>query len=275
LHGCNQDPDDFAAGTGMNRLGGAQNFFVLYPEQSRDANPSRCWNWFSPENQQRDSGEPDFLAGMTLAVITAYKIDPQRVYLAGMSAGGAMAAIVAAAYPEIFAAVGIHSGLTPGAASNVLEALGVMKSGTARGDGRRHSPRPPARQRLGKVATGNVLRTPRAIVFQGDADRTVHPRNGEQVVADLLERIDGSGTLADAAPARVEQGTSAHGRHYTRSSYADADDRVVAEYWLVHGSGHAWSGGLDAGSYTDASGPDASGEMVRFFFDHPNAGAPA
>lgn len=255
LHGCTQNPDDFAAGTGMNERARAQGFCVLYPEQSKDANPSVCWNWFKHNHQQRGSGEPALLASMTQAVMKQQGIDPRRVFIAGLSAGGAMAAIVAAAYPEIFAAVGVHSGLPSGAASNVAEALMVMKSGelgiVMPGKARHLSP-----------ATKGVLRPPTSvptIVFHGDQDSTVHPRNGEQVIAAVQGHT--------SAQPRVEQGVSARGRRYTRSTRQAEHGRTVTEHWLVHGAGHAWSGGSATGSYTDGSGPDATGEMLRFFFE--------
>ena len=242
LHGCTQSPDDFAAGTAMNEHAREQGFFVLYPAQSQDANPSRCWNWFKHNHQRRGSGEPAVLAGMTQAVMRQHGIDPRRVYIAGLSAGGAMAAIVAAAYPELFAAVGVHSGLASGAASNLSEALAAMQGGG------------------GRVHAGPPSAVP-TIVFHGDQDRTVHPRNGEQLIAAV--RAGG------AASARVEQGVCSQGRRYTRSAHPPGGGSASAEHWLVHGAGHAWSGGQAAGSYTDAKGPDASREMLRFFFAHP------
>ena len=252
LHGCTQDPDDFAAGTGMNAHALEQDFVVLYPAQSQDANPSRCWNWFKHNHQQRGSGEPALIASMTSAVMKEQGIDPRRVYIAGLSAGGAMATIVAEAYPDIFAAVGVHSGLPRGAASSVPEALSVMNIGVA-GSG--------AQARAGRMEAAPGERVP-TIVFHGDQDRTVHPRNGEQLIAAAL-----GGTPAGAA--QVEQGTSRHGRRYTRSNHVTEDGAVRAEHWVLHGAGHAWSGGRAAGSYTDASGPDATREMLRFFFEHP------
>jgi poly(hydroxyalkanoate) depolymerase family esterase len=266
LHGCSQDPDDFAAGTAMNERAREQGFFVLYPAQSPDANPARCWNWFNDNHQQRDGGEPGMIAAMTLAVVRRSGIDARRVYIAGMSAGGAMAAIVAAAYPEIFSGVGVHSGLPRGAASNASGAVAVMRSGNA--NPRQQSPAghrpPPAPRRARGVPT---------IVFHGDRDQTVHPRNGEQVIAAVL----GSAAAAGARPshhaqggAHVEQGVSAHGRHYTRTTYRGDQGTALAEHWLLHESGHAWSGGHAAGSYTDAKGPDATREMLRFFFDQPH-----
>jgi len=265
LHGCTQNPDDFAAGTGMNQRAREQGFFVLYPEQSQDANPSRCWNWFKHNHQKRGSGEPALLASMTQAIMKQHDIDARRVFIAGLSAGGAMAAVVAAAYPEIFAAVGVHSGLPNGAASNVAEALMVMNSGEGGivmpGKGRRPGTAP-------KV-TGRPEKPVPTIVFHGDQDTTVHPRNGEQVIAAVLGSAASAGNSA-TAPARgpqVEKGVSAKGRHYTRSTHRAEKGHVLTEHWLVHGAGHAWSGGLAAGSYTDARGPDATLEMLRFFFE--------
>lgn len=251
LHGCTQNPDDFALGTGMNERAREQGFCVLYPEQSQAANPQRCWNWFKHNHQRRGSGEPALIASMTQAIIKAHGIDPHRVFIAGLSAGGAMAAIVADAYPEIFAAVGVHSGLPNGAASNVGEALAVMSSGQS-GSGMSSTQATKLPQRL--VPT---------IVFHGDQDRTVHPRNGEQVIASAL------GSAAAASP-RVTQGVSPNGRRYTSATHHGDTGKVLAEHWLVHGAGHAWSGGHAKGSYTDATGPDATAEMLRFFFEHPH-----
>ncbi|GAB3480563.1 extracellular catalytic domain type 1 short-chain-length polyhydroxyalkanoate depolymerase [Polaromonas eurypsychrophila] len=258
LHGCTQNPDDFAAGTGMNAPASTQGFFVLYPEQSQDANPQRCWNWFKHNHQQRGSGEPALIAGMTQAVMKDYGIDPRRVYIAGLSAGGAMAAVVAGAYPEMFAAAGVHSGLPSGAASNLPEALALMNSGAAG----------PSLQSGGRFGAAVRMKAPPpvpvpTIVFHGDADRTVHPRNGEQVLA---------AALGDAARGpQVEQGMSPNGRRYTRSTHLDGEGKSLAEHWRVEGAGHAWSGGDASGSYTDARGPDATREMLRFFFEHPLA----
>jgi poly(hydroxyalkanoate) depolymerase family esterase len=268
LHGCTQNPDDFARGTGMNELALAQGFLVLYPEQSANANGNRCWNWFKQGDQQRGSGEPALLAGMTRAVMREHGVDPRRVYVAGLSAGGAMAAILGDAYPDLFAAVGVHSGLATGAATDVGSAFAAMKGGTtgplagglggglANGLGasfRMPGQAAPPAPRLGSA--------PPTIVFHGDSDKTVHPVNGEQVV---------TAALPAGAGAHQERGRADHGgREYTRHRHQDSTGRTVAEHWVVHGSGHAWSGGQSQGSYTDPQGPDASAEMVRFFFDNP------
>lgn len=271
LHGCTQDPDDFAAGTAMNERAREQGFFVLYPQQSSDANPSRCWNWFEHKHQERGQGEPALIASLTQAVIQQHGIDTRRVYIAGLSAGGAMAVIVAAAYPELFAAVGVHSGLPSGAASNVAEAFMVMKSGQvgiverARGEPAGAGPKSLLQPRT-PIPT---------IVFHGDQDQTVHPRNGEQVIAAALGAAAGAqdSHARPSGNARVEQGVSAQGRRYTRSTQHGDQGQALTEHWLVHGAGHAWSGGHASGSYTDASGPDATLEMLRFFFDHPKTRA--
>lgn len=241
LHGCTQNPDDFAAGTAMNELAAAHGFFVLYPAQSQQANPQRCWNWFKHNHQARGRGEPALLAGMTREVMAAHAIDPARVYVAGLSAGGAMAAILGDAYPELYAAVGVHSGLATGIATDLPSALGAMKS-------------------------GRPLRTPAApsgvptIVFHGDGDTTVRPANAAQIIAASA----GTGTKVS-----TEQLQTPGGRTATRSVHHAPDGSVLAEHWRVHGAPHAWSGGSARGSYTDARGPDASAEMLRFFMAHP------
>jgi poly(hydroxyalkanoate) depolymerase family esterase len=240
LHGCTQTADDFAAGTAMNALAQAQGVIVLYPEQSREANPQRCWNWFKHSHQQRGRGEPALLAGMTRQVMAQHQVDADRVYVAGLSAGGAMAAILADTYPELYAAVGVHSGLSAGAASDLPSALAAMQ-------GQGSGSRPNARH----VPT---------IVFHGDADATVHPSNGERVAA---------ASSAGAGAAEVLQHQPAGKRRSTRRVHRDKAGKVLAEHWVVHGAAHAWSGGSASGSYTDSSGPDASAEMLRFFLEHP------
>ena len=242
LHGCTQNPDDFAAGTGMNGAAQERGFFVLYPAQAQSANPSRCWNWFKHNHQQRGRGEPALLAGMTRSVIERWQIDPERVYVAGLSAGGAMAAILGEAYPELFAALGVHSGLPTGAASDMPSAFAAMKGGAA-------------------ARAASTIPGPPTIVFHGDQDATVHPVNGERV--------------ANAVPARAAAQTQrfevSNGRACTQHTYRDLEGRVVAEHWVVHGAGHAWSGGSPRGSYTDSQGPDATREMLRFFAAHGRA----
>jgi len=240
LHGCTQNPDDFAAGTAMNSLARAQGLYVLYPAQCAKANPQRCWNWFKHNHQSRGQGEPALIAGMTQAVLRAHLIDSDRVYVAGLSAGGAMAAILGECYPDIFAAVGVHSGLATGVASDLSSALAAMKGVDQK-----------VQTRASGVAT---------IVFHGDADSTVHKSNASQVIA---------ACAGHAATVEVKQLKASGIRTTTRSTYSDANGAVIAEQWLVQGAAHAWSGGSVNGSYTDSLGPDASSEMLRFFRQHP------
>ncbi|MFC7335374.1 alpha/beta hydrolase family esterase [Rhodocista pekingensis] len=252
LHGCTQTPEDFAAGTRMNLLAQQHGCIVVWPAQASGANPSGCWNWFRPEDQGRDRGEPAILAGLTREIMRSRDVDPARVYVAGLSAGGAKAAILALAYPELFAAVGVHSGLACGAARDLPGAFTAMRQGTAPG---RHVPH---------GHHGSHGRPVPAIVFHGDRDGTVNPKNGEAVVTQF------AGGAVAGAP-RVERGRAPGGRSFTRALHAGRDGRVLVEHWTVHGAGHAWAGGSAEGSYTDPRGPDASREMLRFFLEHPTA----
>ncbi|MCS4510456.1 extracellular catalytic domain type 1 short-chain-length polyhydroxyalkanoate depolymerase [Xylophilus ampelinus] len=241
LHGCTQNPEDFAAGTGMDALAQAHGCAVLYPAQDAPANPQRCWNWFKHNHQQRGRGEPDLLAALARSVVQKHGLDPRRVYVAGLSAGGAMAAILAQAYPDVFAAAGVHSGLAQGTARDAMSALQAMRTGTG----------PAAAPAGAGVPT---------IVFHGDADATVHPDHGAHVMA--------AAQPAGSAAPTVETGRSPGGRRWTRTRYPGAEGGSRAEYWQIHGAGHAWAGGRSAGTYTDPAGPDASAEMLRFFLAH-------
>ena len=247
LHGCTQTPDDFAAGTGMNSLAEERQFFVLYPGQTPAANGSRSWNWFKRSDQHRDKGEPAIIAGMTREVMNRCRVDVGKVYVAGLSAGGAMAAVMGATYPDLYAAIGVHSGLAAGSAHDVPSAFAAMR-GTPTS-----SPR----------GTVQAARAVPVIVFHGDRDTTVHRRNGEQVILQSMGRNAASSNIFS-----VEHGQVPGGHAYTRTIQADPTGRVIHEHWLVHGAGHAWSGGSTRGSYTDPKGPDATRAMIRFFYQN-------
>ena len=244
LHGCTQSPDDFAAGTRMNLLADEQGFLVCYPAQTSSANSSKCWNWFNAGDQHRDHGEPAIIAGITRAVMAEYAVDPRRVYVAGLSAGGALAATMGQAYPDLYAGVAVHSGLACGAATDMSSAFRVMRQGSA-------AP-------LSSMKT--VVPAVPTIVFHGDRDTTVNPINGDEVAAQILK--------GESLRTEVDDGQVPRGHSFKRTRYLDRNDRAVVEQWNIHGAGHAWAGGSSAGSYTDPQGPDASREMLRFFADH-------
>ena len=264
LHGCTQSAEDFAAGTRMNAVARSAGFYVLYPEQSQKANPQRCWNWFRPGHQVRGAGEPASITDLVERMQLHHQVDAGRIYVAGLSAGGAMAALVAEAYPEIFAAVGVHSGLPRGAARDVVSALKVMNSGA-----------PPATESGGSAGRNGAGKRVPTIVFHGDADATVHPDHaGHLVAAALGPDAGGVAASGETMTGRRHSGTADGGRRFTRvehASHAGPDSPAQVESWTLHGGGHAWSGGSSAGSYTDSTGPDASTAMWRFFAAHPLA----
>jgi poly(hydroxyalkanoate) depolymerase family esterase len=242
LHGCTQSPLDFAAGTRMNFVAEDRGCLVVYPAQPSAANQSKCWNWFRAADQQRGQGEPSLIAGITRQITRDYAVDPKRIYVAGLSAGAAAAAIMGVTYGDLYAAVGIHSGLACGSARDLPSALVAMQQGG-----------PPATSRTG----GPMVPT---IVFHGDRDRTVHPSNADHVLEQFANTTSTQKTLYRA---------QVPGGHvYTRAVHAEASGRAILEHWTIHGAGHAWSGGSPAGSYTDPRGPDASREMLRFFLEH-------
>jgi len=245
LHGCKQSPQDFAVGTRMNTHAEQLGWLAAYPEQSSAANSSRCWNWFRPEDQQRGRGEPALIAGITQQIMDDFAIDPGRVYVAGLSAGGAAAAIMGSAYADLYAAVGVHSGLACGAAQDIPSAFAAMRQG-------------------GRARTGpGGMRIVPMIVFHGDRDRTVNPQNAEMLLAQATAGIE--------LGKHVARGQVPGGHAFTLTRYTDPAGRVLLESWLVHGAGHAWAGGSPDGSYTDPNGPDASREIIRFFSDHYKA----
>jgi poly(hydroxyalkanoate) depolymerase family esterase len=251
LHGCTQSPDDFAAGTRMNLVAEERTCLAVYPAQPSDANAAKCWNWFRPSDQRRDQGEPSLIAGITRQVM----VDPQRVYIGGLSAGAAAAAVMGATYPDLYAAIGVHSGLACGAANDLPSAFTAMRQGKMRA--------------VSGPDEMSAIPGPRSpvptIVFHGDRDTTVHPRNGDHVIAQSKR----DATLQET----VHRGRIPGGHAYTRTIHSDAGGRAIVEQWDIHGAAHAWSGGSPAGSYTDPRGPDAAREMLRFFLEHPMAAA--
>ena len=249
LHGCTQSPDDFAAGTRMNLAAEQHACLVAYPGQTSSANMQKCWNWFSEADQRRGAGEPSLIAGITREVMRDYAVDPTRVYVAGLSAGGAAAAVLGETYPDLYAAIGVHSGLACGAARDMQSAFTAMQRG---------GPVP-------RTASPQARIVP-AMVFHGDRDTTVNPRNGDAVAEQSAHGVP-LGTQS-------EDGQVPGGHAYRRTRRIDADGQTVIEQWVVHGAAHAWFGGSSAGSYTDPRGPDATGEMLRFFLEHPHP-APA
>ena len=266
LHGCTQSAADFAAGTQMNRLANEHGVLVVYPEQDAGANPSKCWNWFKPQDQLRDAGEPSLIAGIVREVAQRHGADPRRIFVAGLSAGAAMAVVLGEAYPELFAGVGAHSGLPYGSAHDVPSALAAMKGGRSGLPGLNDG-----RGAAWAVRKKAVQPVP-TIVFHGDRDHTVQQSNGIAIVEQATE-------AQQAQPGAVElnrsiqRGRAPGGRGYSRTLLVDGKGRAVIESWCLEGAGHAWSGGDARGSYTDANGPDASAEMLRFFLALPRAGS--
>ena len=269
LHGCTQDPDQFATGTQMNALAEAKGFLVAYPAQPSSANIQKCWNWFDPAHQARGAGEPSQIAGIVAHIAATYTIDRSRVYAAGLSAGAAEAVILGATYPDVFAAIAVGAGLEYKAATSSLAGLTAMRSG---------GPDPAAQGRAAYAAMGAARRPVPVIVFHGSADTTVAPLNGDQVVAQWAKTLDLATDGAEdgnvpTAPASTATATVPGGRRYTRGVYKDTrTGAVLIEKITVEGMNHAWSGGSAAGSYTDPKGPDASALAWEFFAAHPAGG---
>lgn len=235
LHGCKQNPSDFAVGTGMNALAESRGMLVAYPAQSKTANPSACWNWFNPSHQQQDIGEPSLIAGITTEIMNSNNIDANQVFVAGLSAGAAMAVVMGVTYPHIYSGVGVHSGLPYQSATDVVSAFAAMR---------------------GELLPKPISTKIRTIIFHGDADGTVSPSNAKMIINGIhfTNQFE-------------EHGLSKGGRNYTRNVFVDQKGIPIVENWLIHGAGHAWSGGNPQGSYTDSAGPDASAEMLRFFME--------
>ncbi|MBM7647036.1 poly(hydroxyalkanoate) depolymerase family esterase [Scopulibacillus daqui] len=276
LHGCKQDPDDFARGTKMNDLAERENFFVLYPEMNALFNPfnptefniDRCWNWFLDDNQHRAEGQPKIIKDMIDDIKKNYSIAANKVYAAGLSAGAAMATILGVTYPDVFSAIGVCSGLPYDAVDVFIPvdptaqtALNVMIQGTA-------DP-----YQCGNAAyeeMGAYKRKMPVIVFHGICDTTVHPINGQQVIIQWAQTnflAEGGKGKADVTPASQKTGII-NKRSYTQHIYNDKEGKPLMELWMIDLMGHKWSGGSPEGSYTDPLGPDASSLIWHFFSRH-------
>mgnify|MGYP000005530578 CR=1 FL=1 len=249
LHGCGQDADDFARGTGMNELAEDAQCLVLYPEQATSVSWNRCWNWYDEAHHERDEGEPALIAGLTQAIIADHAVDESRVSIAGLSSGGAMAVILGRTYPDLFKAVGCHSGLAHRSATTGMGALSAMRTGADLRSAKQTVP----------------LASIPIIVFHGDVDNTVHQKNSDDVVQQTIDCYVAQAPGESGKMAIVEETGEDSGRSFTRHTHRGETGDVVAEHWTIHGTGHAWSGGTLRGSYTDTRGPDASREMLRFF----------
>jgi poly(hydroxyalkanoate) depolymerase family esterase len=266
LHGCTQSADDFAAGTQMNQLADEHGFLVVYPEQSAQANMSKCWNWFQQQDQVRDAGEPSLMAGIVREVAARHGADSRRVFVAGLSAGAAMAVVLGETYPDVFAGVGAHSGLPYGSAHDIPSAIAAMKGGRSGLPGIQVMPN------MAAPASRKLVQAVPTIVFHGDRDHTVQQTNGAAIAQQAREAYLAEAG-APALSADSERGTASGGRSFSRTIHADSTGHAHIEVWTVHGAGHAWSGGDARGSYTDRTGPDASAEMIRFFLALPRAGS--
>jgi len=268
LHGCTQNGDGFATSTGMNAVAEAEGFLVAYPVQPSSANSSQCWNWFLTAHQSRGSGEPASIAGVVTNVKSLYTIDNNKVYLAGFSAGAAMAAIMGATYPDVFSAIGVHSGLEYKAATTQTAAFTAMSSG---------GPTPNTQGNAAYTAMGSYARTVRVMVFHGTSDYTVATVNGNQTLSQWAQTndraSDGSDNdnIDDTAD-YTQGGQVSGGRTYTRTVYEDSVGNEIMEKYLVDSMGHNWSGGVLGGTYTDPNGPNASQIMADFFLGSGGGG---
>ena len=263
LHGCTQDAASFAAATLMNDAADRHGFVAVYPQQERGENPQGCWNWFLPQHQTRGAGEPASIAAIVrelMGTLTPWTIDARRVFVAGLSAGGAMAAILAAVYPDLFAAVAVHSGLSYGSAASTGAAFTAMARGAEDTI---------AQGRAAHAAVGDLARPVPSMVIHGTADSTVAPVNADQVLEQSMtaNRLAAPETcdLDIARPTTTSRGQVDGGHAYTRCQWTDRRGVLMHERLKVDGLGHAWSGGAPGGSYTDPRGPDATDAIWRFF----------
>jgi poly(hydroxyalkanoate) depolymerase family esterase len=258
LHGCTESADSYRQLSGWDALGESKGFIVLFPQQLSSRNNLTCWNWFVQADMQRGSGEPAIIAGMVNTLEQSYSVDTHRVYVAGFSAGGAMATVMGATYPDMFAAVGSGSGCE----YNGLPCLG------------NGGPSPSQTGQEAFQAMGRYARVMPAIVFQGDADNTVAPANGPQIaqewqVTDNYVASGSPNSPISSSPTHQSFGFTPGGTMYTTSYYGDGQTNNLIEYWSIHGMSHAWSGGNSAAQYSDPSGPSETDAMWAFFTSHP------
>jgi poly(hydroxyalkanoate) depolymerase family esterase len=272
LHGCTQTPTDFAAGTQMNTLADQDQFIVVYPQQTSTYNSEECWNWFQTADQSRGSGEPAIIAGIAKTVeqtTSQWTIDTNRVYVAGMSAGACMAVIMGATYPDIFAAIGVHSGLEYQAGTDQTSGTQALSQG---------GPNPTTQGQAAYNAMGSAAREVPTIDFQGQSDYTVYPVNGDRVIEQWMETdhlaSNGTYNASFSSPTTTTNGqvSGSSGHSYTVQTWNDTNGKEIEEYWKINGMGHAWSGGSSSGSYTDPNGPSATNAMYTFFMNHPKNG---
>lgn len=263
LHGCTQDPAAFAAATSMSHAADRYGFVVVYPGQDRGHNPQRCWNWFLPEHQQRGAGEPEAIAGILRDLIetdSRCTIDPGRVFVAGMSSGAAMAVILATCYPDLFAAVAVHSGLAYRSAKNLAGALDAMARAGGNADAHGHA---------AHAAMGEHARPVPSLVIHGSADCTVCPANTIQVLRQSMaaNHLAAPETCDHdiARPATSHRSQIEGGHPYTQTRWTDAHGALMHELIEVEGLEHAWSGGTPGGSHTDPRGPSATEAIWTFF----------
>jgi poly(hydroxyalkanoate) depolymerase family esterase len=265
LHGCTHDADEMAEISGMNELAGANRFLVVYPEQSFLANLLKCWNWFDPKHQSRDAGEPSILAAMVAQLRSHHNIDSDRIYVAGVSAGGAMAVIAAVAYPDLFAGLAVCAGGEYKAATSVSGGLGVMQHGGPDPIQQGQAAFEAMKDGLGRKARPRMP----VIVFHGTADNRVSPINAEQVITqwgktnECLAAAHGDSEFALCE--EVIDGKVPNGHTYQKVVYTDHTGRLLMEKWIVQGMGHAWSGSPQPHKHGDPRGPRASAEIWRFF----------
>jgi poly(hydroxyalkanoate) depolymerase family esterase len=264
LHGCRQNPLSFANGTRMNALAEKYRCAVLYPEQNKQSNPLCCWNWFR-SSELTGHGEAALLAGLIVRVTERRPIDRRRVYVVGMSAGGAMACLLAIRYSRLFAACAIHSGVVYGAASSAMQALGVMRSG----------PSPSSMEhawQLVREASESAIVVP-TLVIHGDGDMTVNPVNADRIIEQLRARAaliePDSGGLSESDERRIDSGD----RAYRQRDYT-LQGRLVFRQILIEGLGHAWSGGDARHEFNDAPRPDASRLILDYLMQFQQKDVP-